>query len=89
MQTGTARVEGVASNRRILGPDGKVQGWRGSSCKDAKLRDEPVGLIDQGLRTVVFWNEEDQAGCPALLCLPSDELLWRWRGELRFRGHRP
>lgn len=58
MQTGTSRVEGVASNRRILGPDGKVQGWRGSSCKDAKLRDEPVGLIDQGLRTVVFWNEE-------------------------------
>lgn len=53
-----ARVEKVASNRRILGADGKVSGWRGSSCKDAKLRDAPEGQIDPWLRTIGFWNEE-------------------------------
>jgi hypothetical protein len=51
-----AGVEKVASNRRILGPDGKLSGWRGSSCKDAKLRAEPEGIIDPLLKTVSFWN---------------------------------
>jgi hypothetical protein len=55
---GMERVEGVASNRRIVGKDGKLLGWRGSVCKDAKLKDAPVGLIDPGLRTIGFWNHE-------------------------------
>lgn len=53
---GQARVEQVASNRRIIGPDGKLADWRASACKDAKLRAEPEGLIDPWLKTVVFWN---------------------------------
>jgi hypothetical protein len=54
--TGRAAVEKVASNRRIIGPEGKLVGWRGSSCKDEKLRALPEGLIDPYLRTVSLWN---------------------------------
>src|SRR5436309_6356973 len=43
---GEARVERVASNRRILGPDGKVRGVRYTACADAGLRAEPEGTID-------------------------------------------
>jgi hypothetical protein len=53
---GQARVEQVASNRRVLGPDGKVKTWRGSSTKDKKARDEPEGLIDPWLKTLSFWE---------------------------------
>jgi hypothetical protein len=55
---GQAQVEQVASNRRLLGPDGKIRAWRASACKDAKLRAEPEGLIDPWLKTVCFWNGE-------------------------------
>lgn len=58
IQHGSAKVEKVASNRRIIGADGKISGWRASSCKDAKLRDAPEGEIDPWLRTVSFWNED-------------------------------
>jgi hypothetical protein len=51
-----AQVSDVASNRRVLGPDGKVKFWRGSSTRDAKAREEPVGLIDPWLKSLSFWN---------------------------------
>jgi hypothetical protein len=54
---GQARVERVASNRRVLGPDGKVKYWRGSATKDEKARAEPEGLIDAWLKTLSFWND--------------------------------
>ena len=41
-----ARVDKVASNRRILGPDGKVASQRGSSSRNPELRSLPEGLID-------------------------------------------
>ncbi|HJT77202.1 MAG TPA: hypothetical protein VJ739_08370 [Gemmataceae bacterium] len=53
---GKAKVEQVASNRRLLGPDGKVKAMRYSATKDEKLRDEPEGLIDPWLRTLSFWD---------------------------------
>jgi hypothetical protein len=53
---GRARVERVASNRRILGPDGKVRFTRTSATKDANVRAEPEGLIDPWLRTLSFWD---------------------------------
>ena len=55
---GSARVEQVASNRRILGPDGKVRAERYTSCSDAALRAEPEGTIDPVLSLVSFWNGE-------------------------------
>jgi hypothetical protein len=51
-----AEVENVASNRRILGPDGKVKHIRWTACKDPKVRAMPVGTIDPLLRMISFWN---------------------------------
>lgn len=54
---GEARVEQVASNRRIdVGPDGKVHGSRGSACRDERLIALPEGLIDPMLKTVAFYD---------------------------------
>ncbi len=55
---GEAHVYKVASNRRILGKDGKVKGMRWTACKDSVLRAEPEGLIDPILSAVSFWNGE-------------------------------
>jgi hypothetical protein len=58
MGTGQARVEQVASNRRILGPDGKVKAVRYSATKDPKVRAEPEGLIDPWLKVLSFWDSD-------------------------------
>jgi hypothetical protein len=55
---GEGEVKEVASNRRILGPDGKVASMRMSKCKDPALRSAPDGLIDPLLKTISFWNED-------------------------------
>lgn len=56
---GKGKVERVASNRRILGPDGKVALQRQSSGgKNPAARDAPEGTIDPELRLVSFWNGE-------------------------------
>jgi hypothetical protein len=55
---GQARVEKVASNRRIMGPDGKVRATRYTATKDASLREEPEGTIDPVVSLVSFWNGE-------------------------------
>src|SRR6267378_561024 len=55
---GEARVEQVASNRRIFGPDGKVRAVRYTSCPDPALRAEPEGTIDPMISLVSFWNAE-------------------------------
>ncbi len=54
---GQAKVEQVASSRRIVGPDGKVKFIRYSATKDPKIRAEPEGLIDPWLKTLSFWQE--------------------------------
>src|SRR6266852_4482261 len=40
---GQARVDKVASNRRIIGSDGKIAFWRGSSSRDRKAAEAPEG----------------------------------------------
>ncbi|HUG89919.1 MAG TPA: hypothetical protein VML55_03735 [Planctomycetaceae bacterium] len=55
---GKATVEKVASNRRILGPDGKVQHVRWTATKDPEVRAAPVGTIDPEVRIISFWNGE-------------------------------
>jgi len=54
---GAAPVKEVASNRRILGPDGKVRAVRYTTTKDAALRAEPEGVIDPEVSVLSFWNE--------------------------------
>ncbi len=53
---GKAKVEHVASNRRVMGPDGKVKYVRYSATKDDKIRAEPEGLIDPYLQLLSFWS---------------------------------
>lgn len=54
---GEAKVEKVASNRRILGKDGKVAIVRFSSSTDSLAIAAPEGLIDPWLKCVSFWNK--------------------------------
>src|SRR6478672_1397082 len=53
---GSATVQEVASNRRVLGPDGKVKFTRTSATTNKEARDAPEGLIDAALRTLSFWD---------------------------------
>src|SRR5437588_2215446 len=55
---GKAKVEQVASNRRVMGPDGKVKYVRYSATKDDKIRAEPEGLIDPYVQLLSFWNDD-------------------------------
>ncbi|HJS06601.1 MAG TPA: hypothetical protein VJ809_03050 [Pirellulales bacterium] len=55
----STEVKYVASNRRILGPDGKVLHVRYTATKDAKIREFPEGTIDPLLRMITFWNGEE------------------------------
>ena len=56
--TGQARVDRVASNRRILGDDGKVKIVRYSSSKDPVAIEAPEGVVDAELRLLSFWNND-------------------------------
>lgn len=55
---GQAKVDKVASNRRILGADGKVEFSRWSSGNDSIVMAKPEGLIDPWLKCVSFWNND-------------------------------
>lgn len=55
---GKATVSEVASNRRILGPDGKVKFTRTSAATNPAVRAEPEGLIDPEVSLVSFWNQD-------------------------------
>ena len=52
---GAAKVDQVASNRRVV-VDGKVKFTRTSATKDPAARAEPEGLVDPILRTLSFWD---------------------------------
>ena len=47
---GDAPVYKVASNRRILGADGKVKATRTSATRDSALRAEPEGLFERKMK---------------------------------------
>jgi len=57
---GESEVYKVASNRRILGPEGNtVRAGRMTSCRDSALRAEPEGIIDPMVDMISFWNEDE------------------------------
>lgn len=55
---GAGKVEQVASNRRILGADGRVAIVRLSSSKNPDAQAAPEGTIDPLVRLISFWNGE-------------------------------
>ena len=54
---GQAKVDRVASSRRVTGPDGKIR-VRYSSAKDPALRALPEGFIDPYLKTITLARGE-------------------------------
>ncbi len=56
--TGSAQVSQVASNRRIMGDNGKIRATRYTACNDPELRAEPEGLIDPMVSLISFWNND-------------------------------
>lgn len=54
---GKAKVKQVASNRRLLGADGKVRLMRWSKSKSPDAINAPEGVIDPWLRCLCFWNQ--------------------------------
>ncbi|MEZ6088553.1 MAG: hypothetical protein R3C05_11110 [Pirellulaceae bacterium] len=55
---GVAKVKDIASNRRILGDDGRVRATRYTATRDPALRALPDGVIDPEVNLVSFWNGE-------------------------------
>ena len=58
-----AKVEKVASNRRILGPDGKVLHMRFTATADPEIRAFPDGTIDPYVKSISFYDGDE------LLCV--------------------
>lgn len=56
VRAGQAEVREVASNRRVLGPDGKIRFTRTSATSDPVARAEPEGTIDPILKSVGFFQ---------------------------------
>lgn len=63
ISTGEAKVDKIASNRRVMGDDGKVSGVRWTKTRDPDLRAAPEGLIDPMLKSIGFWNGEQRIAC--------------------------
>ena len=53
---GQAKVERIASNRRVVSPEGKISWRRGSAS--GNIYDAPEGEIDPWLKTISLWNGE-------------------------------
>ena len=53
---GEAKVDQIASNRRVMGEDGKVWAVRWTKTRDPEVRAAPEGTIDPMLKTIGFWN---------------------------------
>ena len=53
---GQAKVEGVASNRRYLLPDGTVAFDRTSATRNVLAHAGEEGIVDPWLKTLSFWN---------------------------------
>jgi hypothetical protein len=57
--TGRAKVEQVASNRRYVGPDGRVRFDRMSRTTLPAAIAAPEGMIDPWLKTLSFWDGDE------------------------------
>jgi len=75
---GQARVEQVASNRRYLGPDGKVSFGRTSASRDSWARRQPEGTVDPWLKTLSFW--EGERPILALSCYATHPMSYYGKG---------
>ncbi|MFO0909439.1 MAG: hypothetical protein U0794_13985 [Isosphaeraceae bacterium] len=56
--TGQAKIDQVACNRRVIGPDGKLKYNRTSATRDPAARAAPDGTIDPILRSISFFRDD-------------------------------
>ena len=56
---GVANVDKIASNRRILGEDGRIRVTRYTATRNPEVRAEPIGVIDPELSCITFWNNKE------------------------------
>ncbi|MBN1491400.1 MAG: hypothetical protein JXA69_15910 [Phycisphaerae bacterium] len=69
---GMAKVDKVASSRRLLAPDGTLKCERLSWCEDPEIRAAEEGLIDPYVRLVSFWdNDRPVASLMYYACHPQ------------------
>jgi hypothetical protein len=61
--TGQAPVDRIASNRRVMGDDGKVRAVRWTKTQDPELHAAPEGVIDRMMKTIGFWNQDRKLAC--------------------------
>jgi hypothetical protein len=54
--TGQAKIDRIASTRRIMGDDGKVKAVRWTKTRDPEVQAAPEGLIDPVMKSIGFWN---------------------------------
>jgi hypothetical protein len=77
---GQAKVERVASSRRVVLPGGRVTFGRYSRCTDPVLRGLPEGEIDPWLKTLSFWDgDRPLAAFSSFACHPMSHY---GRGEV-------
>jgi hypothetical protein len=57
---GAAEVRQVASNRRVIGPDGKILYTRTSATRDPAARAAPEGTIDPTLRAIALHDDPER-----------------------------
>ena len=68
---GMAKVEQVASTRRVLTDEGKLKFWRSSSGGTAEMKAAPEGLIDPYVRLLSLWDgREPLAALTYYACHP-------------------
>ena len=78
---GQAQVERIASNRRVVLPDGTVSFGRGSrSGSDPVYERAPIGQIDPHLKTLSFWNHDQPV--LALHAYATHPMSYYGRGEV-------
>lgn len=78
---GRARVERIASNRRVIGKSGRVQFARGSSSgRDPFYRDAPEGEIDPMLAMISFYDGDEPV--VALHAYATHPMSYYGRGEV-------
>jgi hypothetical protein len=78
---GQAKVDKIASNRRVVYPDGRVTFDRGSASGGIGFhREQPEGEIDPFLKTLSFWNGDTPL--LALHAYATHPMSYYGRGEV-------
>lgn len=82
---GRSKVEQVASNSRLVGPDGKVRS-RGLAWRTPAERDAPEGTIDPYVRLVSFWNRNLPLAALTFYAVKSEAYYGKGAIDIGFVG---